>query len=76
MYNIYWDRLLIQKSICGISLNTMHGMRAGVHPTLGSSPDNLLFNRDMLLKIHLIADWHAIAQRREDLIHEKLMREN
>ncbi len=30
----------------------------------------------MLLNIHSIADWHTITQRREDLIHEKLMREN
>jgi hypothetical protein len=76
MYNINGDRLLIQKNVHGILLITMHGMRAGVHSTLGSSPGNLLFNRDMFLNIHLIADWHAITQRREHLIHEKLMREN
>jgi hypothetical protein len=76
MYSIYEDRLLIQKNIYGISLITMHGMRAGVHSSLGSSLGNLLFNRDMFLNIHLIADWHAITQRREHLTHEKLMREN
>ncbi len=76
MYSIYGDRLIIQKKIYGLSLITMHGMRAGVHSTSGSSPGNLLFNRDMFLNIHLIADWHAIIQRREHLIHEKLMREN
>ncbi len=76
MYNIYGDRLLIQKNIYGISLITMHGMRAGVHSTLGSSPGNLKFNRDMFLNIPLIADWHAITQRQEHLIHENLMREN
>ncbi len=76
MYNIYGDRLLTQKNIHGISLITMHGMRAGVHSTLGSSPGNLLYNRDMFLNIHLIADWHAITQRREHLMHEKFMREN
>jgi hypothetical protein len=54
----------------------MHTMRAGVHSTLGSSPGNLVFNRDMFLNIPLIADWHAITQRREHLIHENLMREN
>jgi hypothetical protein len=52
----------------------MHGMRAGVHSTLGSSPGNLVFNRDMFLNIHLIANWHATTQKREHLIHEKLMR--
>ena len=30
----------------------------------------------MFLNIPLIADWHAITQRREYLIHETLMREN
>ncbi len=54
----------------------MHAMRAGVHFTLGSIPGNLVFNRDMFLNIPLIADWHAITQRREHLIHENLMREN
>jgi hypothetical protein len=55
---------------------SMHTMQAGVHSTLRSSPGNLVFNRDMFLNIPLIADWHAIPQRREHLIHEKLMREN
>jgi hypothetical protein len=63
MHNIYGDRLLIQKNIYGISLITMHGMRAGVHSTLGSSPGNLVFNIDMFLNIPLIADWHSITQR-------------
>jgi hypothetical protein len=54
----------------------MHTMQAGIHSTLGSSPGNLAFNRDMFLKIPLIANWHAITQRREHLIHENLMREN
>jgi hypothetical protein len=53
----------------------MHAMQAGVHSTLGSSPGNLVFNRDVFLNIPLIADWHAITQRREHLIHENLMRE-
>jgi hypothetical protein len=35
-----------------------------------------VFNRDMLLNVPLIADWHAITQRREHHIHENLMREN
>jgi hypothetical protein len=54
----------------------MHAMRTGVHTTLGSSPGSLIFNRDMFLNIPLIADWHAITQRREHLINENLIREN
>jgi hypothetical protein len=76
MYNIHGDRLLLQMNIYGISLITMHTMQEGVHSTLGSSPGSLVFNRDMFLNIPLIADWHAIIQRQEHLIHENLMREN
>jgi hypothetical protein len=54
----------------------MHAMRADVHTTLGSSPGNLVFNRDMFLNIPLIADWHAITQKREHLVNENLIREN
>jgi hypothetical protein len=54
----------------------MHAMQAGAQSTLGSNPGNLVFNRDMFLNIPLIADWHAITQRREHFIHENLMREN
>jgi hypothetical protein len=53
-----------------------HAIRAGVHTTLGSSPGSLVFNRDMFLNIPLIADWHAITQQREHLIHENLLHEN
>ncbi len=51
----------------------MHAMRAGIHSTLGSSPGSLVFNRDMFLNIPLIANQHAITQKREHLIHEKLI---
>ncbi len=54
----------------------MHALRAGIHSTLGSSPRSLTFNRDMFLNIPLIADWHAITQRREHLINENLIRKN
>ncbi len=33
----------------------MHAMRVGVHSTLGSSPGNLVFNRDMFLSLKLTA---------------------
>jgi hypothetical protein len=75
MYNIYGARLLIQNKIYGISLITMHGMRAGVHSTLGSSPCSLVFNRDMFLNMTLIVDWHAITQCQKHFIRENLMRE-
>jgi hypothetical protein len=54
----------------------MHAMRAGIHSTLGSSPGSLVFNRDMFLNIPLIANWHAITQKREHLIHENQIRKS
>jgi hypothetical protein len=54
----------------------MHAMRAEIYSTLGSSPRSLTFNRDMFLNIPLIADWHAITQRREHLINENVIRKN
>jgi hypothetical protein len=52
----------------------MHAMRVGIHSTMGSSPGNLVFNRDMFLNIPLIADWHAITLKQEHLINENLMK--
>ncbi|KAL7426352.1 hypothetical protein ACHAXH_000401 [Discostella pseudostelligera] len=54
----------------------MHAMRAGVHTTLGSSPESLVFNRDMFLNIPLIADWTAITKKWEHLVNGNLMCEN
>ncbi len=52
----------------------MHAMRVEVHSTMGSTPGNLVFDRDMFLNIPLIADWHAVTLKREHLIYENLMR--
>jgi len=57
-------------------LIAIHAMRVGIHLTMGSSPGNLVFNRDMFLNIPLIANWHAITLKREHLINENLMKEN
>ena len=54
----------------------MHAMRAGIYSTLGRSPRSLTFNRETILKIPLIADWHTITQRQDLLIHKNLIREN
>ncbi len=41
-------------------------MRVEINTTLGSSPGNLVFNRDMFVNIPLIADWHGITLQREN----------
>jgi hypothetical protein len=54
----------------------MHAMRASVSTMLGSLPGALVFGRDMFLNIPLIANWHLIAQRREQLVNESLRCQN
>ena len=54
----------------------MHAMRTSVHTALGSCPGSLVFHRDMFLNIPLIANWHAITQKRDHLVNENLIREN
>jgi hypothetical protein len=65
-------RRLVDKTLA----TAMHAMQASVSTTLGSSPRALVFGRDMFLNIPLVADWHLIAQRREQLVNESLRRQN
>jgi hydroxypyruvate isomerase len=53
-----------------------HAMRTTVHRTLNMSPGALIFQRDMLLNIPLIADLQAIHERRQLIINENLRRAN
>jgi transposase InsO family protein len=55
---------------------TQHALRAAVSTALGSSPGALVFGRDMFLDVPMIADWHLIARRREQMVNESLRREN
>ena len=54
----------------------MHAMRTTIATTLGSTPGALAFSRDMFLNIPLVADWQAIAARREQHINDNLRRAN
>ena len=54
----------------------MNAMRVGIHSTMGSSPKNLVFNRDMFLNIPFITDWQAITLKQQHLINKNLMKEN
>ena len=53
-----------------------HAMRTSVHTTRGSNPGTLVCSRDMFLNVPLLADCHAITQKREHLITYQLMRQN
>ena len=54
----------------------MSAMRTVVTMSLGSTPGALLFSRDMLLNVPLVADWKAITHAREQRVNENLRREN
>ena len=54
----------------------MHALRCAVNATLQTSPGALVFNRDMVMDIPLIANLETIRDRRQQLINENLRRQN
>jgi len=53
-----------------------HASKTAVHRTLNISPGALVFRRDMILDIPLLADLATIRQQRQILIDENLRRQN
>ena len=53
-----------------------YALRASVHQTLGVSPGSLVFHRDMMYNIPIIADYEMIRQQRQAKIDFKAAREN
>ena len=49
---------------------------AAIHRSLKISPGALAFHRDMILDIPLLADLHALHQRRQVIIDKRLRRAN
>ena len=65
------------KDIIDMALSiAQHAMRTSVHTTLGSSPGNLVFSRDMFLNVPLASDWHAITKKREQQVNYRLVKQN
>ena len=54
----------------------MHAMRCAYNHTMQTSPGAMVFNRDMMINIPMIADINAIAERRQQLIDKNLIRLN
>ena len=54
----------------------MHAMRCSVNHTMQTSPGAMVFNRDMLIEVPLIANKYAIRGRRQQMIDERLRRAN
>ncbi len=53
-----------------------YSARTAIHSSMKITPGALVFNRDMLLDIPLIADLHLLQQKRQALIDERLHRAN
>ena len=63
---------LIDTVIASVS----RAIRSATHRTLGISPGSLVFHRDMLLPIPIIADYNTIHERRQAVIDDNARREN
>lgn len=53
-----------------------YAVRSAIHRTLRASPGALVFQRDMILNIPIIADLETIRARRQIVIDENLRRQN
>ena len=56
--------------------NCLFVTRAAFHGSLHGSPGPLVFGRDMILDIPVIADWLTIQQNRQQLIDQRLIAAN
>ena len=54
----------------------IHATRIAVNHTMQHTPGEIVFQRDMLLDVPVIADLVAIRERRQLLIDENLRRQN
>lgn len=53
-----------------------YAIRSAYHTTLGYSPAQLVFGRDMFMPITVNPDWEAIRKRKQDSINKSNRREN
>ena len=56
--------------------NCMFATRAALHGSLKATPGSLVFSRDMILDIPLVADWLFIQENRQQLIDQRLLTAN
>ena len=56
--------------------NCLYATRAAFHGSLHGTPGSLVFGRDMVLDIPVIADWLTIQQHRQQLIDQRLIAAN
>ena len=54
----------------------IHALRCSINQAMRTSPGALVFNRDMMIDVPLLADLDAIRGRKQQLIDANLIREN
>jgi transposase InsO family protein len=59
--DVHHARLLVDS----ILASTSYALRSTVHRTLGATPGSIVFGRDMMLNIPIVADWELMKQRRQ-----------
>ena len=64
------------EAIDAILASAQRALRTTVHRTLGIAPGTLVFQRDMLLPIPVLANYNLIRQRRQTIIDENNRRQN
>lgn len=70
--NVNQAEVLVDQALA----TAMHAMRCSVSRSLNVSPGALVFQRDMILDLPIIADLVTIQERRQVLIDENLRRQN
>ena len=55
---------------------TVFAIRSTHHTTLGATPVQLVYNRDMILDTQFTANWSQIALRKQELVYQNNKREN
>jgi hypothetical protein len=56
--------------------STRYAIRSAINRSLNNSPGSLVFHRDMFLPIPLLADIHALQQRRQLKVNQALLQQN
>jgi hypothetical protein len=54
----------------------LHAAPSTIHRTLGMTPGNIVFSRDMFLNIPLLTDFQILKERRQAVIDDNLRRAN
>ncbi|KAL7568790.1 hypothetical protein ACA910_007210 [Epithemia clementina (nom. ined.)] len=70
------DQLQAELLVDTVLQHAAYAVRATIHTTLEATPGSLVFHRDMILNIPMVADLIDITSRRQQLIDQQTIEEN